>query len=424
MAGVPVAAHWSVLGIVALLALVMARSELPLLAPGRGPLAYALAGVSVAVLLMASLLAHEVAHALVARASGAEVEGITLWLLGGATHMRGEPERPGAELRIAVVGPLVSAALAALAGLGTVLARPVAPDLVVAVLVELALVNLVLAVFNLLPAAPLDGGRVLRATLWALRGDRWSAAIAAARSGRVLAALLVVGGLVLALGVGLGGLWLALVGWFIGVAAGEEERRAREGRVLDGVTVGEVATPAPVVLADDASPGSLAAAASAPHAAAGGVLLTGPGGGPSGYVPPERLRLLTAGPGGPRARRRPVVVPPSRLATVRPDDALARFLGDLASPGGRLVVVDDGVPVGVVSRAEVEELLRSAGTSSPRPPDARSDTAERRDPGADEPPPPDWWWHGGPRRPPGEPVPGTTPTWAASAARDDEGDRL
>ncbi|MDD7933181.1 site-2 protease family protein [Actinomycetospora straminea] len=402
VAGVPVAAHWSVLGIVALLAIVMARSELPLLAPGQGSLAYALAGVSVALLLMASLLAHEVAHALVARASGVGIEGITLWLLGGTTRMRGEPERPGPELRIAAVGPVVSAALAGLFGLVAVLTRPVVADLVHAVLAELALVNIVLAVFNLLPAAPLDGGRVLRAALWARRGDRWAAAITAAHAGRVLAALLVAGGVVLALGAGPGGLWLALIGWFVGVAAVEEERRARQGRALDGITVGEAATAAPVVVAADGSPAALVAAAGTPRAAIAGVLLTDPAGEPAGYVPPARLRLLGGGRDDRRARR-PAPVPASRLTTVRPGDALARFLGDLAVPQGRLVVVDDGTVIGTVSRTEVEDLLRHAATSSPGPPATPSDTTPRRVPAPDAPPPPDWWWHGGPRRPRREP---------------------
>ncbi|WP_345415369.1 site-2 protease family protein [Actinomycetospora chlora] len=389
--GIRVAAHWSVVGIVAVIAWVTARLELPVLAPGHGALAEAVAGVAVALLLVASLLAHEIAHALVARAAGIEVEGITLWLLGGTTRMDGEPDRPATALRVAAVGPLVSAALAGLFALAAVLARTSASGLVVAVLAELALLNLVLAAFNLLPAAPLDGGRILGAALWALRGDRWGAAIASARTGRVLGALLVGVGVYLALLVDLGGAWLALVGWFVGASAGQEERRARQGRALDGLTVAAAAGPAPAVLLEDATPAEPAAAATSPRSAAGVPLLTAPDGSAAGYLPAERLRRLPTRAGGDGR------VPASSLTTVRPDDPLTGLLGRLADTGARLVVVDGaGAPVGIVGRAGVEELLLPGRPTDAGPAD-RAGAGVPTDPGA--PPPADWWWHGGPTPP-------------------------
>src|SRR3712207_6323064 len=147
--------------------------------------AYAIAAVLAAVAFLASLLAHELAHALVARRNGVEVEGITLWLLGGVARLRGGARTPGAEFCIAGVGPLTSLVLGLLLMAGAVLARLAGADgLPVAVLEYLAGINVVLAVFNLVPAAPLDGGRVLRAFLWRLRGDAWSSAVTAARAGR------------------------------------------------------------------------------------------------------------------------------------------------------------------------------------------------------------------------------------------------
>ncbi|PVZ06331.1 site-2 protease family protein [Actinomycetospora cinnamomea] len=384
LAGVPVAAHWSVLGIVVLIAVVMARSELPLLAPGYAPAAYAAAGLAVALLLMVSLLAHEAAHAVVARAHGLGVDGITLWLLGGTTRLRGEPEGPRAELRIAVVGPVVSGVLAGLFALAAGGARWVATDLVVAVLVELAVINLVLAVFNLLPAAPLDGGRVLRAALWARRGDRWGAGIAAARVGQGLGALLLGGGVLLALTVDLGGFWLMILGWFIAGAAGLEERRARLGRALEGVPVAAALSGPPVLVAADA-PAAMRAAAGTDPARTAGVLLTGPDG-LVGYLPPERMRAAAERADEPAALRR-LVVPASRLTTVRPDDPLAPLLGRLAEPDARLVVLAGDTPIGMVSAADVEELGRSGGQAGPV-------TGQR--PGADTAPPPGWWWPGGP----------------------------
>ncbi|MFC5139854.1 site-2 protease family protein [Actinomycetospora rhizophila] len=393
IAGVPVTAHGSVLGIVALIAVVVARSEMPLLAPGHGPLAYGMAGLAVALLLMVSLLAHEAAHALVARANGLGVEGITLWLLGGSTRLRGEPDRPGTELRIAVVGPLVSGLVGGLFAGAAGAASLLSADLLVAVGVELAVINLVLAVFNLLPAAPLDGGRVLRAALWARRGDRWAAGVTAARAGRGLAALLVAAGLVLTVVAGFGGLWVAIVGWFIGVAAGEEERRARQARTLAGVPVSAAAATVPTIVADGAAPGELAAAAAAPAGRVGGVLLVGADARPSGYVPPKRLRAASVR--DPVGVRR-LAVPPTRLTVARPDDELSPLLTRLAEPGSRLVVLSDDASIRLVSAADVERLLRSTD-------DDGAGTTAVEDLAADAPPPPGWWWHGGPG--PGASVP-------------------
>src|SRR3712207_8827614 len=126
-----------------------------------------------------------VAHALVSRRNGVEVEGITLWLLGGVARLKGGARSPGAEFRIAGVGPLTSLVLGAVCGGIAIAAVAAGADgLPVAVLAYLAGINVLLAVFNLVPAAPLDGGRLLRALLWRLRGDAWSSAVTAARAGR------------------------------------------------------------------------------------------------------------------------------------------------------------------------------------------------------------------------------------------------
>ncbi|HEY2192298.1 MAG TPA: site-2 protease family protein [Actinomycetospora sp.] len=379
LAGVPVGAHWSVLGIVALLAVAMARVELPLLSPGHGGRAYAVAGLGAAVLVVASLLAHEAAHAVVARRLGLRVEGVTLWILGGATLLRGEPDRPGVELRMAVAGPLTSGLLG---GVFLGAADLLPPSLVTAVLLELAWVNLVLAVFNLLPAAPLDGGRVLHALLWARRGDRWSAAGASAAAGRVLAWTLVLGGIALTVAAGFAGLWFVVVGWWIAASAEQEGRRARLGRTLDGLTVGQVARPAPQVVCP---PRAIdAAAVHDPAARAGGLLLRETDGRLAGFVTPEHLP--GAGP----------LVPPDRLSPVHSGDLLVDVLGGLARPDARLVVLDaHDRPVGTVAAPDVLRLAAGTPMATPGP-----------EPGA--PPPAGWWWPGG------GPVPGPTPSVTAS----------
>jgi Zn-dependent protease len=232
--GIPVGLSWSVMLIAGLLTFGLATSLLPGSAAGYSDVAYLVAASLAAVLFFGSLLAHELAHAVVARRHGVEVDGITLWLLGGVARLRSESPSARAELRIAAVGPATSLALAALFGV-TALAADVLmlPALAVAVFAWLALINALLAVFNLLPATPLDGGRILAGALWAGHGDRYRAAITAAQAGRVVGfGLIAFGILGFLTPLPFGGLWTALVGWFIVTTASAEEEHARRQRAM------------------------------------------------------------------------------------------------------------------------------------------------------------------------------------------------
>lgn len=240
-AGVRIGLHWSVVGIVALVTVGLGAYWLPAAFPGHTTAAYVLGGIAAAVLLVCSLLGHELAHAVVARRNGVAVEGITLWLLGGIARLRGEARTAGADLRIAVIGPVASAVLAVVFGVADGAAiRLGANELIVAVVGYLAVLNAALAVFNLVPAAPLDGGRVLRAVLWAWRGDRFRAAVWAAWAGRGFGFLLIVAGIVEVLVRSVNGLWWVLLGLFIVNVACAEERQARIGVALAGVRVRDV----------------------------------------------------------------------------------------------------------------------------------------------------------------------------------------
>ncbi|MFI6503276.1 site-2 protease family protein [Nonomuraea typhae] len=223
-AGVRVGLNPTVLVIAVLLVTGLAFGRLPAAFPGYGVAGYLAAAVAGTLAFLASLLAHELAHAVVARREGVEVAGVTLWLLGGVAHLRGEPRTPGADLRIAAAGPLVSLALGVCFGLLALAGQ----GLVRGTLTYLAGANLVLAVFNLVPGAPLDGGRILRALLWAWRGDRVFAAVVAAKAGKAVGwTLLALGGIMLLTGAGLQGVWFGVVGLFVAGAAAAEERHAR-----------------------------------------------------------------------------------------------------------------------------------------------------------------------------------------------------
>ena len=242
VAGFPVAVSWSVLVILALFTWSLASYSLPDAAPGHLSTTYWLAGFGGALLLLASLLAHELAHAVVARHSGLEVKGVTLWLFGGVASLGGEATKPGADFRIAAVGPATSLALAAVsAGIAAGLDTLGVAHILVAVAWWLAGANLLLGLFNLIPGAPLDGGRILRAYLWRRHGDQARATIGAARAGQVVGYMLTGLGLFqLFTGAGIGGLWLAFIGWFVLSAARAEQASVTTRQHLDGVRVGDV----------------------------------------------------------------------------------------------------------------------------------------------------------------------------------------
>ena len=242
VAGFPVAVNWSVLVILWLFTWSLASYSLPGAAPGHSLATYWLAGFVGALLLLGSLLAHELAHALTARRAGLAVTGLTLWLFGGVASLRGEAKTPGADFRIAVVGPATSLVLAAaFAGIATTLDVFGLAGLPVSVVWWLAGTNLLLGLFNLLPGAPLDGGRILRAYLWRRHGDRVRAALGATRAGQVVAFVLIGLGLLEFLaGGGLSGLWLVFLGWFLLSAARMEETEVTTRQRLVGVRVGDV----------------------------------------------------------------------------------------------------------------------------------------------------------------------------------------
>lgn len=246
IAGFVVNVHWSVLVILWLFTWSLA-TMLPGTVGGYPAVVYWLLGAGGAVMLLASLLAHELAHAVVARRAGVSVESVTLWLFGGVTALGGEAKTPKAAFRIAFAGPATSLALSATFGaLAITLAGVRTPAIVISVAWWLATVNLLLGLFNLLPGAPLDGGRLVRAYLWRRHGDSVRAGIGAARAGRVVALVLIALGLAEFVAGGLvGGVWLAFIGWFIFAAAREEETRISTQQLFAGVRVADAMTAQP-----------------------------------------------------------------------------------------------------------------------------------------------------------------------------------
>jgi len=249
--GVPVGLHWSAVVILLLLTQSLAAGLLPAAAGGYTTAAYWLAATGFAGLFLTTLLAHEYAHARTAQHYGIRVRSITLWMLGGVSELDGDPPHPRADLAIALAGPAASLASAGVLLLAAGPAGLIGADLLRAGLSWLAVVNVALAVFNLLPGAPLDGGRVLAAILWRVRGNREAARQSAARAGVTLGVVLVGAGLLLALATGaFDGLWLVLLGWYLAGAARTEAAALRFTGSLGDVPAGRLMSSPPGAAGD------------------------------------------------------------------------------------------------------------------------------------------------------------------------------
>lgn len=237
--GIEIRVSWSVAIVGWLMAWSLATQVLPDMAEGRSDTQYWIAGVVATVGFLAALLAHELGHSLVAQAHGVGVKSITLWVLGGVARLEQAPRTPRAAMRIAAAGPAVSV----VCGLVGVAAGAIGGGLVGAVLLWFGSINLLLAGFNLLPAFPLDGGRVYQAWLWKGGLSQDEATGKAARLGGAIGQVMVWVGVVEILFAGLlGGLWLMAIGWFIREASIAEARGVRRESTLRGFATADVMT--------------------------------------------------------------------------------------------------------------------------------------------------------------------------------------
>ena len=360
IAGIPVAAHWSVLLIVGLLTDILATSVLPATVPHQSTALYWLSATATTVMFLLSLLAHELARAIAARRQGIRVNRIVVWLLGGVSELDGDPPSPSADGMIAVVGPLTSLLLGGAFLLGSDLLPGATPTLPVAGLAWLATMNVLLGAFNLLPAAPLDGGRVLRAVLWRRTGDRARANRVAITCGQFLGWTLGAIGVFELLVLGnLAGLWFGLLGWFVLDAALTERLAGPTIAQLHRIGVADSHTPV-------AAPGWWTVTRFAEWVAANDLRyrafpVVDFDGRPIGLV---RLTDLLAVPEQrrPAMRVQDAARPLRRVLTV----AVHASLADLRAPGVRrtdrdmVLVLDGDRLVGVVTAADVARAVELA----------------------------------------------------------------
>ena len=363
IAGISVGVNWSWLIVFALIAWTLAVSIFPSTNPGLSDGAYVAMAIVAALLFFTSLLLHEYGHALQARRDGMEIEGITLWLFGGVAKFRGMFPSAGAEFRIAIAGPLVSLVLGLLfLGVPTLVGLPATVD---GVLFWLGSINIALLVFNLLPALPLDGGRVLRSLLWYARGEFASATRLAAGIGRGFGYLFVAGGVgLLVFASPVTGIWLAFIGWFLLQAAGAEDRFVAAREALGGLRVRDVMARDPVTTPADITLGQFMddVAWSRPYT-------TYPVTKNGDVVGLLQFRRVAEVPRAEWDRRtvRDCMIPRDDVPVVEQDDELVFAAGEVAEHDvNRALVLDAGRLVGLLSVTDVARALQMRGAARRR----------------------------------------------------------
>lgn len=344
--------------------------EFPVRLPGLDPLRYAAMGSAGAALFFLSVLLHELSHAAMARVRGVDVDGITLFIFGGVAQMRMEPRRPVDEFLLTIVGPLSSLAIAGTFVLVAAGLRSIGGPEAFAVVADfLAILNLVLALFNLIPAFPLDGGRIFRSVAWHVTGDLVRATRWATTGGRVFGFILMALGFLLAVsGYFLSGVWSGFLGWFLANAAVSSHRNFRMRRALADVPVARLLGTSPLHVEADVPASEVArlflrvSADAVPVTRAGRLV---------GLVTLARVAELDEA----ARRSTPVaalMTPVAELPSARPEETLDRVVGRLeGGPGARMLVLAGDRLVGTLGLADitawVERSMRLdiSGTDEP-----------------------------------------------------------
>ena len=353
--GVEVRLNWSLIAVFALIAWSLAEGVFPSQNPGLSHGTYIAMGIVAALLFWASVLLHELGHSWVARSEGIEVDSITLWLFGGVSQFKGRFKTPGAEFRVAFVGPLVSIVLGAVFVL---IALAHVPSSVDGVAAWLGYINLILGVFNLLPASPLDGGRVLHAALWRAKGDYAWATRIASEIGQGFGYLFIALGLAMFIFQGsFSGAWLAFIGWYLLQGARAEARSVATEQALEGLRVRDLMVRNPVVVDADSTIGRVMDEVAWTHR-----FTTYPvvdGGRPVGLLPFASVAAVPRSEWDTR-RVRDTMIPLDQVPLLTEDEKAVDALAELSVPTAhRGLVVDNGHLAGLLSITDLARALET-----------------------------------------------------------------
>lgn len=355
--GVEIRLHYTWFFIFVLLTWSLAWGYLPFEYPGHSDTFYWGVGTVSAAILFVSVLIHEIAHSVVAQRYKIKVNSITLYFLGGVSETAEEAHSPDAELRMAAAGPLTSIALGVAFYGAFLLGGAALPAAAVAVLEYAGYINIVLAAFNLIPAFPMDGGRILRGIIWGRRKDVLSSTRTVTNISRIISFIFI--------GIGLfdtifysdfSGIWLLFIGLYVSSSAQASMNETRVTQALTGVTVGEIMTKEVKTVEPDLTLQQLQDYALTPTKHHGfpvvkdGELL--------GLVTDEDVRRVNPAHWDER-RVDEVMREMKNLVTVTPGDAAVDALIKLAKAGvGRLPVVENGKLVGIVTRSDFARVIQ------------------------------------------------------------------
>ena len=351
--GVEVRLHWSLIAVFALIAWSLAEGVFPSQNPGLSHGTYIAMGIVAALLFLASILLHELGHSWVARREGIEVDSITLWLFGGVSQLKGRFTSAGAEVRVAISGPLVSIVLGVVFILIAVAQPPSSVDGVAA---WLGYINLILAVFNLLPASPLDGGRVLHAALWRAKGDFAWATRVASEIGQGFGYLFIALGLAMFIFQGsFSGAWLAFIGWYLLQGARAEARYVATEQALDGLRVRDLMVRDPVIVDADSTIGRLMDDVAGSHRFTTYPVLDG--GRPVGLLTFASVAAVPRSDWDTR-RVRDTMIPLDQVKLLTEDEKAVDALAELSATSvNRGLVVDNGHLAGLLSITDLARAL-------------------------------------------------------------------
>jgi len=357
--GIPVRIHYTMWFVFILIAWSLASGYMPSQYPGLGVVTYWAIGIASAVILFVSVLIHELSHSYIAKKNGLPIGRITLFFFGGVSEMTEEPQDPGLEVRMAAAGPLMSFLIAGVLGglwyLGGLAKAPVA---VTATLGYGALINAVLGVFNLLPAFPLDGGRVFRGTIWKRSKSLIGATRTATRVSEGISLLMMVGGFVaIIFGDFVNGIWIIFLGWFIRSGAETSLRQTLVGEALAGVTVGDIMTRDVLTAPGNITVQQLVSEYFLAHPHGGYPVVEGKQ--VLGIVTMQCVRSV------PKEKRETVTVkeamiPCERVVTVKPSVSALDALNTMARQNvGRLLILDGTQLLGIVTRGDLMRAIRT-----------------------------------------------------------------
>jgi Zn-dependent protease/CBS domain-containing protein len=358
--GIPIRIHWTLWLVFLLIAWSLAVGYLPATYPTLSVTMDWIVGIVSAVVLFISVLVHELSHSYIAKKNGLPIARITLFFFGGVSEMTEEPQDAGLEVRMAAAGPLTSFAIGGVLGalwyVGGLVGFPLA---VIAVLGYNGLINVALGAFNLIPAFPLDGGRVLRGSLWRSSKNLISATKNATRVSEILSLLMIAAGLLLIVFTTdlVNGVWIIFLGWFIRSGAETSLQQTQMTEALHGVSVGDIMTRDPLTVGPGVTVQGLVNDYFLVHPHGGYPVVEN--GRLQGVVTMSSVRSI------PRDRRESetvaqAMVPLQRVVTIGPMASAAEATQKMAAKQiGRLIVTDGDSVLGIITRGDVMKAIKT-----------------------------------------------------------------